>query len=91
MSVTSTVRADQHERRDLLLAQGFGRVQVVAMALPVPGAIAAIYAIVLGAGNTSKVGFSWIALIFFALVCLAAAATSAARTVSSSRQRPAAD
>jgi hypothetical protein len=68
-----------------LLLRRAGNLQVIALAPLVPAAVSVLYALVLGGGNTQKVGFPAGSLMFFAVVSMVAAVIASARVVSYAR------
>lgn len=68
-----------------LLLRRAGNLQVIALAALMPAAVSVLYALVLGGGNTGKVGFSAGSLMFFAVVSMVAAVIASARVVSYAR------
>jgi hypothetical protein len=69
----------------VLVLRRAGNLHVMALALLVPAAISVLYALVLGGGNTGKIGFPSGSLMFFAVVSMVAAVIASVRVVSYAR------
>ena len=71
----------------VLTARRAGHLQAIALVLPVPVAISALYALALGIDNDDKIGFPAGSLMFSALISMAIAVITAVRVVADARQQ----